>query len=166
MAARVKNTASADDFKRALLLKVPKMDPAQYMHLCSEKIATSYLEFMLYVLEEVTPRLTARFATAIYGVMKEAGLRSKSFKTGEKFKPNMTRNCLALQEQGVGLETLESSTTSYGRIPTLLHCRTLAKQHLRSTFLLLLLGGVNEKFSAIDTILPCHPLGVRAIASR
>jgi len=52
MAARVKNTASADDFKRALLLKVPKMDPAQYMHLCSEKIATSYLEFMLYVIEE------------------------------------------------------------------------------------------------------------------
>ena len=52
MAARVKNTASADDVKRALLLKVPKLDPAQYMHLWTEKIATSYLEFMLYVLEE------------------------------------------------------------------------------------------------------------------
>ena len=52
MAARVKNTASADDVKRALLLKVPKLDPAQFMHLCTEKIATSYLEFMLYVLEE------------------------------------------------------------------------------------------------------------------
>ena len=108
MAARVKNTASADDFKRAALPKVPELDPAQYMHLCTEKIATSYLEFMLYVLEEVTPR-----PTAICDVAKEARLfeKSKFFKTGAKLEPNMTRNCLALQDQGVGLEPSKSSTT-------------------------------------------------------
>ena len=43
MAARVKNIASADDLKRALLQKVPKLDPAQYMHLCTETVASSYL---------------------------------------------------------------------------------------------------------------------------
>ena len=57
MAARVENVASADDLKRALLQKVPKLDLAQYMHLCTETVASSYLAFMLYVLEEATPRL-------------------------------------------------------------------------------------------------------------
>ena len=108
MAGRVKNTASADDLKRALLLKVPKLDPAQYMHLCAEKIASSYLEFIVYVLEEVTSRLTAsvlekaameaykvpkgeaaRFAAAICDVVKEARLKNKSFKTGEKIEANL-----------------------------------------------------------------------------
>ena len=128
MAARVKNIASADDLKRALLLKVPKLDPAQHMHLCTEKIAASYLEFILYVLQEVTPRLTstvlekaamegykvpkgeaARFATAICDVVTEARLKNKSFKTGEKIEANLKRICLALQEQGASLEPSNSS---------------------------------------------------------
>ena len=128
MAGRVKNTASADDLKRALLLKVPKLDPAQYMHLCAEKIAASYLEFILYVLEEVTPRLTAsvlekaameaykvpkgeaaRFAAAICDVVKEARLKNKSFKTGEKIEANLKRICLALQEPGAGQQPSKSS---------------------------------------------------------
>lgn len=130
MAARVKKVASAADLKRALLQKVPKLDPARYMHLCTETVASSYLAFILHVLEEVAPRLTstvlekaamdaykvskreaARFATAICDVVKEARLKNKSFKTGEKLGPNMKRICLALQEQGGGLQPSKSSTS-------------------------------------------------------
>ena len=81
MATRVKNIASADDLKRALLQKVPKLDPAQYMHLCTETVAGSYLAFILHVLEEVTPRLTStvleKAAMEAYKVPKgEAAWRS------------------------------------------------------------------------------------------
>ena len=130
MAAHVQNIASANGLKCALLQKVPKLDPAQFMHVCTETIAASYLAFILYVLEEVTPRLTstvlekaametyrvpkceaARSATAICDVVKEARLKNKSFKTGEKLGSNMKRICLALQEQGTGLQPSKSSTS-------------------------------------------------------
>ena len=103
MAACVKNKALADDLKRALLLKVPKVDPAQVHAFAYWQSCSFLLGVHTYVLEEVAPRLTStvlekaamedfkvskgeatRFATAIRDVVKEARPKSKAFKAGEK----------------------------------------------------------------------------------
>ena len=39
-----KDIASADELKRAFLLKVPNQDPAEYMHVSTEEVAAFYSE--------------------------------------------------------------------------------------------------------------------------
>ena len=65
------------------------------------RLTASPLEKTTLEAFKVSKREAAKFADAIYEVMKEARLKNEPFKTGQKLDPAFKRICEALEEQVV-----------------------------------------------------------------